>query len=240
VNDDASILDKIGLNGLIDFIYPPVCLNCGCFLDDSRDLICAGCLDKIAELDFPFCSQCHSFLQKGLKCADCGDSALPIFCLGHFTDVLQKIIHQFKYYGFKKLGDDMAGRLLDIYAEQLIKINADFIVPIPLHAIRERLRGFNQAAILADIIGKRIGVPAAADKLVKIRRTRDQARLNPEQRRENIKGAFEVYGDALLNKRIIIVDDVVTTGATVNEAAVTLRAAGAVPSAVCAVAAAGF
>jgi len=134
----------------------------------------------------------------------------------------------------------MAGRLLDIYAEQLTKINADFIVPIPLHAIRERLRGFNQAAILADIIGKRIGVPAVTDKLVKIRRTRDQARLNPEQRRENIKGTFEVYGDVLLDKRIIIVDDVVTTGATVNEAAVTLRAAGAVPSAVCAVAAAGF
>jgi len=236
----TDILDKIGLNGLIDFLYPPVCLCCGHFLENSRELICAACFDGIDELDFPFCSNCRQFIENKAGCGDCDETAIPVFCLGHFTDELQKAIHSFKYHGFRKLSGELAGRLMNKFASNISKVGADCIIPIPLHIMREKSRGFNQAALLADIIGERIGIPVVTDVLFKVRRTRDQAKLDPEQRRKNIEGAFEVHDHSLKDKKVIIVDDVVTTGATVNEAAATLRRAGARPVAVCAVAAAGF
>lgn len=238
--EKSEIFDKIGLNGLIDFIYPPVCLCCDGFLDNGRLPVCPECFEKIAQIELPFCINCRQFLEKNVVCRDCGESAMAVFCLGHFTDNLQKMIHQFKYHGFKRLGANLAVRLADKFLPALTKLKADVIVPVPLHSIREKSRGFNQAAILADIIGKRIDVPVATETLLKQKRTKDQAKLNPEQRRENIKDAFRLPGSEVAGKRIIIVDDVVTTGATVNEAALTLRRAGGIPVAVCAIAAAGF
>ncbi|MEW5922567.1 MAG: ComF family protein [Candidatus Zixiibacteriota bacterium] len=237
---DSKILDKIGLNGLIDFIYPPLCLCCDDYLDNGELPVCPDCIKNLPQLDYPFCNNCRQFLENKAVCSDCGDLSLPVFCLGYFTDDLQKMIHQFKYHGFKRLGGELAARLADKYLEKLKHLAADFILPAPLHSIREKSRGFNQAAILADIIGSRIGIPVVTEALMKIRRTKDQAKLNPEQRRKNIKGAFKMSDFDILNKRIVITDDVVTTGATVNEIALTLREAGGIPVAVCAIAAAGF
>ena len=233
-------MDKVGLNGLVDFLYPPVCLSCNSFLENSSDLICEKCLDNISELDLPFCSLCQQFIQSGNRCPDCDISGLPVFCLGQFTDVLQAMVHQLKYYGFSRLGGLLAGRLVKKHKLSIEKLKADYIVAIPLYSTREKSRGFNQAAILADIIGSHTGIPAKENILMRIKKTKDQTRLNPEQRKKNVRGAFEVTGGDLIGKKIIIVDDVVTTGATVNEAAETLRRAGAKPVAVCAVAAAGF
>jgi len=128
---------------------------------------------------------------------------------------------------------------VDKYAAALKKIRADFIIPVPLHSYREKSRGFNQAAILSDIIGKRLGVPVDVDNLLKIRRTKDQAKLDPMQRERNIKGAFKLYKDTLRAKRVLLVDDVVTTGATIREAGKVLSGSGAKPVAVCTIAVAG-
>lgn len=233
-------MDKIGLNGLIDFIYPPLCLCCDEYLADSGLPVCPDCIEKIPRLDYPFCNNCRQFLENKAVCRDCGELSLPVFCLGYFTDELQKMIHQFKYYGFTRLGRELAALLADKYLEALKRLDADFILPVPLHSVREKSRGFNQAAILADTISSRIGVPVVTGALMKVRRTKDQAKMNPEQRRKNIKNAFRVSDFNITGKKIIIMDDVVTTGATVNEAALTLREAGGIPVAVCAVAAAGF
>ena len=113
-------------------------------------------------------------------------------------------------------------------------------MPIPLHSYRKKARGFNQAQILSDIICKRLKVPVEAASLLKIRRTKDQVKLDVRQREENIRGAFRVFGDRLTGKRVAIVDDVVTTGATIREAAKVLVNSGAKPAAVIAVAVAGY
>ena len=238
--EKIKILDKTWPSGLVDFLYPPVCLTCNAFLENPDELICKDCLDNITELDLPFCSICRQFIQSGIKCPDCEESGLPVFCLGRFTDVLQTMVHQLKYYGFSRLGSILAECVVKKYLPALEKLQADYIVPVPLHSTREKSRGYNQAAVLADNIGNGTGIETLMDILVRTKKTKDQTRLNPEQRRKNIKGAFEVIGGNLIGKRVILVDDVVTTGATANEAAVTLRRAGAKPVAVCAVAAAGL
>lgn len=236
-----TILEKIGLRGVLDFIYPPVCLCCNQFFDKPAGLVCPGCWNRIADLGFAFCSSCRGVLETELTCPDCAtEDSRPVFALGHFVDPLKEIIHRFKYQGYKKLGVELADRLVDSHVDELEKIRADFIVPVPLHSYREKSRGFNQAAVLSDIIGERLKVPVESNCLLKIRRTKDQAKLDPVERERNIKGAFKLFGDTLVGKSVLIVDDVVTTGATIREAGKVLSDSGAKPVAVCTVAVAGF
>ncbi len=209
-------------------------------MEQTDKLVCERCWIRTMQFEFPFCANCREILEKNLTCPECtGEYSLPVFALGHFTDPLKEIIHRFKYYGFKRLADGLAGRLLNLYSEKMKSLDLDAIVPIPLHSYREKNRGFNQAAVLSDIIGKGLGVGVVHKNLVRVRRTKDQTRLNPQQREENIKGAFRVFGDALKDDRVMIVDDVITTGATVREAQKVLGEAGARTVAYCVTATAG-
>jgi len=204
---------------VLDVAYPPVCFCCDTFIERKKALVCDSCWNRAVQFDYPFCANCREVLEKNPSCPQCsGEYSLPVFALGHFTEPLNEIIHRFKYYGYKKLADDLAGRILDMYLNQLKWLKIDTIVPIPLHSYREKNRGFNQAALLTDIIGRGLGVRVDRNSLVRIKRTRDQTRLNPRQREENVKGAFRVMNDSLANIRVMIVDDVITTGATIREA----------------------
>jgi ComF family protein len=236
-----SIIEMIGRNPVLDFVYPPVCLCCGRFTDDSEQVVCSDCWDRIAEIDFPFCSGCFAALEDGAPCQVCLETgATPVYALGHYVDPLKEIIHDFKYYGFQRLGQALADRLLEKYGGLLDRLGLDFLVPIPLHSYRQKSRGFNQALVLSDIIGNRLNVPVETESLLKIRRTKDQAKLIPRQRADNISGAFELFGEKLIGRTVAVVDDVVTTGATIREATRVLSDAGARPVAVIAVAAAGY
>ncbi|UCD94701.1 MAG: ComF family protein, partial [Candidatus Zixiibacteriota bacterium] len=216
-------------------------LCCGRFTDDYENLVCSNCREGIAELDLPFCSGCYAVLEDGAPCPGCLEEyALPVYALGHFVDPLKEIIHQFKYYGFQNLGKVLADRLVDKYFGFLDRLGLNYLVPIPLHSYRQKSRGFNQASILSDIIGSRLDVPVETESLLKTHRTKDQAKLIPRRRAANIAGAFRISGERLTGKTVAVVDDVVTTGTTVREAARVLTEAGAKPVAVIAVAAAGY
>jgi len=237
----SSIISKSGLSDILDFVYPSLCLVCNDFVPQKNRLVCIECWNRIDNFDDPFCMECHEILTSGLICSQCGiDRVIPVFALGQFVDPLREIIHQFKYGGYQKLGRQLAEEFLKYHQQQLSKVAADFLIPIPLHSYRQKSRGFNQAAILSDIIGEKLDIPVDTTSLMKIRRTKDQAKLKPLAREKNIAGAFAVEGDRLIGKRIIIVDDVMTTGATIQEAMRVCREAGAKPAAVCAAALAGM
>jgi ComF family protein len=135
----------------------------------------------------------------------------------------------FKYGGYRKLGVLLAEEWLVRYRPQLDNLAIDCVIPIPLDSYRERKRGFNQAAVLSDIIASRLNLAPAEISLMKVRRTEDQTRLNPERREINMHDAFRVTGDDGAGKRILLVDDVVTTGATLREAIRALSEAGTRP-----------
>jgi competence protein ComFC len=227
-------------DGVLDIAYPPICLCCETFIERKNELICDRCWERAKQFDYPFCANCREVLEKNVTCPHCSDEhAIPVFALGHFTEPLKEIIHRMKYYGYRRLADDLAYRLLDLYTDKMKTLKLDTIVPIPLHSYREKNRGFNQAALLSDIIGRGLAVGVDHKSLLKIRRTKDQTRLNPQQREENIKGAFKVFGEELKNKRVMIVDDVITTGATIREAHKMLEEADAQVVAYCVTAVAG-
>ncbi len=237
----AKFIARLGLKDILDLVYPPLCLSCGKFEDAYESLICPECWDEVEEFKTAFCLGCRQSIESGMRCGECPpETAGPVLALGRYTDPLKEIVHQFKYKGYRRLGAELAERLTDKYASFLKRLKIDVIVPVPLHSYRRKRRGFNQAGILADIIGRRMEVPVESGSLIKARRTRDQARLDPNRRKTNISGAFEVAGSILRAKRVLVVDDVMTTGATMDEAARALKESGARPVGFSVVAVAGF
>ncbi len=235
-----EIAGKIGLENLWNFIYPPLCLSCDAFMDEADSLVCQSCWQKCTVFDYPLCFFCRRPLDSSGRCQSCqSDEYVPVFALGEYVDPLKKIIHNFKYRGYKKLGNIFAQLMLEKFKLQLEKLKINVILPVPLHSYREKVRGFNQAALLSDNIGNGLKLPVAKESLRKVKRTADQAKLDFEHRMKNLRGAFAVVGEDLKEKRVLIVDDVVTSGATVLEAIRVLEKAGARIKGVCAVAITG-
>jgi ComF family protein len=140
--------------------------------------------------------------------------------------LIRRAVHHLKYGHFKALAAPL-GQLLAQYVESW-PVAADVLVPVPLHSRRLRERGYNQSALLAAEVGKRNGLPLVTDSLVRLRHTKSQVKTaDAEERQRNLAGAFGCRNAKLAGKRVLVVDDVCTTGATLNSCATALRAAGA-------------
>jgi ComF family protein len=214
---------------MLDVLYPPVCGICGKPADSEDRLICDTCWDLIKGFEAPYCSGCRSLLFDRLYCRECRSSPMVMFSLGYFDDHLQSIIHDLKFHGLKPLAAGLGRGLADLIVPVADRVKADLVIPVPLHESRRLGRGFNQAEEIAREISRQLNVSLQSDLLFATRKTKQQARLPAAQREANVRGAFAVDDEngVLKGKRIILVDDVTTTGATLRENARVLRQAGA-------------
>jgi ComF family protein len=144
-----------------------------------------------------------------------------VIAYGLYEGVLKEAISRFKFYGLRRLSRPLGGLLPNLPIPE-----ADAIVPVPLTAKGLRQRGFNQSLLIARVVSKKTGIPLNIDTLFKIKETPPQVGLSASERHKNLAGAFEVKGD-LKGKRILLVDDVVTTGATAAACSKALLKAGA-------------
>jgi ComF family protein len=144
------------------------------------------------------------------------------------SGVVLEVIHRYKYRG-ERWFEPFLGELLATAAEPTVRAGDwDWLVPVPLHPMKEREREFNQAACLARRLGAATGVPVASGFLRRVHYTSTQTRLSRGRRRENVVGAFEARDEAAVaGRRLILIDDVLTTGATTSECARVLKACGA-------------
>jgi ComF family protein len=211
--------------GLLDFVFPPLCLGCGAFVLPP-DSICQACLEAIEIYEQPFCLNCRQAIVKGNECATCRDESWLLFAYGNYSGPLKEIVIQFKFKGVTSPADFLAEAICHRFGERIADTGASALVPIPLHRTRESARGYNQADLLAQALSRRLNLPVQDDLLYRPIRRKPQARLSEFRRRVNIRGVFEVARETQDNKSIILVDDVVTSGATVSEARQTLEAAG--------------
>lgn len=216
-------------SGLLDLIYPPHCLVCG---RDGDDYLCAECIEKIDTIEAPYCRKCGiPGGPEDFYCLDCRirEYEFEQACsAGTYDGVLRQAIHALKY----DLHLVMAAPLADVMARCFYRTyfarRVDLVIPVPIHRSRMVDRGFNQSAELARRFCAGVGLPIEANILVKRRRTKHQVDLPQDQRAVNVEGVFAIRDRAkVAGKRILLVDDVFTTGSTINEAAKTLRAAGA-------------
>lgn len=213
-------------------LYPPCCLVCS-QLGESG--LCAGCAAQIMPVAAPFCPVCGQTLAPDdggcLHCRQRHPAYVRARPMGAYDGVLRHAIHQFKYRDRPQLAVPL-GRLLADYArEQAPALNGlrfDAVLPVPMHAVRQRQRGYNQSERLARVAGRELGLPLSTNVLVRIRPTRPQVGLSAERRRTNLRGAFAVrQPEAVAGKTLLLIDDVVTSGSSLYECSVTLKAAGA-------------
>jgi ComF family protein len=206
------------------FALPQRCPACGLPAEPER-LLCGPCGARIPVLSFPLCVRC---LARGGEPVGCGRHpqavAWPALVYDERSALL---VHALKYGSRPGLADALAERIARALPAGL---GADLVSAVPLHPARRRERGYNQAWRLARSLADRLGVPAVEDVLARVRHTPAQARLDPARRRRNLSGAFRVLEPRRYrDRRVLIVDDVLTTGATLEACLETLAGAGARP-----------
>lgn len=219
----------------LDFAFPPRCLGCDAF-DESHEFLCHGCRERIQKLPGPLCLCCHQLLLSGETCPTCGELSLRLMAWGFYQPPLDEAIIQMKFHGVTKLADLFAARLAEMYGESIREIRPDFLVPIPLHPLREDSRGFNQSALLAAALGGMLEIAVDETLLHRRLRRKPQSKLDHTRRMANIKGVFRADEALCRGVSVILVDDIVTTGATVFEARRALVEAGSRVPAVVAIA----
>lgn len=222
------------LRDLLDFIYPPVCQVCRKSFERGEDnniWLCPRCRATLNILPYPHCAVCRSFLpDPEAHCTNCRKPTplLWVYSLGIYDDHFSHLIKAFKYEGRPELGK-MLGQLLGMQLEKLPHIcKIDTICAIPIDPQKAAQRGFNQTEILAEQVARTLGLIHASNQLVLTRQTRDQIGLRVEERYHNVRGIFKPADSAKFKgKNVLLVDDVTTSGATLNSAAVALLSASA-------------
>ena len=218
---------KSVVHGLADVIFPPQCMACGTVLRERQSSLCPECFSQIAFIRSPLCVLCgQPFSEPGDSDHICGPCLLagPPFsiarALGHYERVLMDVIHRFKYGGKISLGERLGEFMADFSYPSLAIADYSLIMPVPLHPRRLRQRGFNQAVVLAREISRRFSLRLDFLSLQRVVFTEPQVGLGKEMRERNIRSAFRVVdAGRITGEKILLVDDVYTTGSTVKECA---------------------
>jgi len=225
----TELVDRLPLlKGLLDFVFPPLCSGCGAYFEDPSG-ICSECLQAIDWYDDPFCLICGDFVPRGDTCIRCGENSFLLFPGGNYTDPLKRAIVNYKFHGATALADVIADRTIAQFGSRLGRLQPKLLLPIPLHPSREHQRGYNQAAVFAEALSNLLSLPVEMNVLFREQKKRPQARLRKSARAANVRGVFSVdteAADEIRNERLLLIDDVVTSGETVREARRTLTSAG--------------
>ncbi|MCC7265414.1 MAG: ComF family protein [Candidatus Latescibacteria bacterium] len=221
-----SLLGHFG-RALLDFALPPHCLVCREPLAAASEYLCPQCWAPIRAVRPARCPRC-SCPNAERGCANCAAWELErVLVLGDHAGPLREAIHRFKFEGQRQLGEPLGWCLGQAPEFAAALREVDLLIPVPLHAARQRERGYNQSEELARGLSGVLGAPLCTDHLRRRRATRQQASLDAAGRHENLAGAFEVCGVLPAHTCIGLVDDVVTTASTLSACAQALQQAGA-------------
>lgn len=215
---------------VLDFLYPPRCPVCDRAVL-PKEGICRECLGKLPFVSGPVCMKCGKPVSNDRKefCRDCEKKAHG-FAQGKALWIYEKeikaSIYRFKYQNKREYGRAYAEQIAARHGAWIKSKRIQALVPVPLHKNRKRKRGYNQAEILARELGKMLGIPVHSGFLIRMQDTKPQKTLNDEERRHNLKHAFQGK-KGFVPGRVLLVDDIYTTGSTLDAAAAALSDAGA-------------
>ncbi len=223
------------ITGLTDLFFPLNCVLCGTYAPETRyQPLCRRCLTTIPYNDPPFCQCCSRHLESVATealCRDCREQP-PAFdgawVLTRYAPPMNDLIHRFKFQNKTSLRKTFRLITKNFQERCRISLSADLLIPIPVHPVRLRERGYNQSALLAQAVNELTGIPVLNGVLQRTLLTPPQRGLERKERWTNIRGAFRIASSSgIKEKNIYIIDDLLTTGATASEAARVLKEAGA-------------
>ena len=212
---------------VLDSLFPRYCVGC----NKEGEFLCPSCIRKLETIEPPFCPRCGMPQQQGSPCPDCIQWQQyhidGIRSPYRFEGVIRQSIHQFKYQNLRGLASPLAN-LMSRYLKNS-PLPADALIAVPIHRKRLRERGYNQSGLLARDLGKLTGIPVLEDCLFRQKFATPQARTGTAAERiKNVENAFICRDSRVKGMRLLLIDDVATSGATLNACATALSSAGAV------------
>jgi competence protein ComFC len=220
----------------LNLFYPAICQICHkerATKDESY--LCVNCRKQARRIETPFCRKCgipfEGDITSEFDCAECADMDLKFErarAAVRVNTFILDVVHRYKYARAMWFEKYLGELLVEAASAELQKEHWDFIVPVPLHSTKKREREFNQAERLAECLGRATSIPVNASILRRVQPTETQTRLTRAERAENVRKAFALRDNLVLNGlNIIVLDDILTTGATTSACAGVLRKAGA-------------
>lgn len=212
-------------NEVIDFFFPRSCVGCG----KVGDFVCIKCSKKLARLQPPICQRCGRPESSGTYCNECWgtntglDSIRSVFV---FDGIIRSAVHELKYRNLQSIAGCLSQYMAEYFQEN--KLTGDILLAVPMHEKRMKRRGYNQSELLANEISNMISIPVISGVIVRARDNKPQARTTcVEERRKNMENAFTCVSNDIKGKEVIIIDDVCTSGATLEACAAVLKERGA-------------
>lgn len=214
---------------VLQLLFPLRCPVCDGILKQPEEGVCLTCLKKLKLVTPPWCMKCGKKLMVQAEyCGDCRRTKRAFKqgrALYEYGSVSLSI-YRFKYGNRREYAEVYGEQMAEYLGDFIRRVEPDALIPIPLHRSRKRARGYNQAELLAKAVGRRMGIPVCTDLLVRNKSTSPLKYENPEQRQNNLKKAFIIKQNDVKLKKVIIVDDVYTTGSTMDAASEVLAVAG--------------
>lgn len=215
---------------LLDLIYPRRCPVCDKAVKPFGNLICEECTKKIKYVKAPSCSKCGKELKdkRAIFCHDCAckehsyDRGMALFSYPSVADS----IYRFKYRRRQEYAAYYGERLAAVLGRRIVELKPDALVPVPIHASKKKQRGYNQAELIAKELGRRLNIPVETKLIKRVRKTIPMKDLSAVERQNNLKRAFKICRNDVKLNTIIIVDDIYTTGSTIDAMTHEMRRAG--------------
>lgn len=205
-------------------IYPETCPVCGMVRAYQNNGICSACSEMLNPVEEPVCMRCGKMIEDSDEefCADCVrlpksfDRNFPVFC---YEGVIKDSLYAFKYKNQRYYSKFYGMCIVKKYGRQIIDLNIDGIVPVPVHIKKRRARGYNQAELIARELGRLFNITVYPEYLIRTEATSPQKELDDRARMKNLKNAFNIGENDVKLKRILLVDDIYTSGATMDACA---------------------
>ncbi|MEN8248071.1 MAG: ComF family protein [Bacteroidota bacterium] len=219
------------LTDLLDLVFPNCCPGCGQPFVTGEEYLCTGC-----ELDLPSFLPDEDIKDRFVGRIEVTDARS--FLKFYHGGLVQKIMHNIKYRSDQELGEFMGRMLINHFSADKAFRDIDVIIPIPLHKSRLKSRGYNQSDTLARGMAEALGVIVDTQSVARVKKSETQTRKSRAERWNNVSGIFQVSGEALTEKNVLLIDDVITTGATLEACGEAILSSGAKSISIAALAAA--